>query len=88
MATFIEQTFHIAGGYEITLTAKGASIVDTASGDPGTDEYTDQVMLEPTTSAEARELSVALRFAQRRIEAIWHEMRNVEDAGRPKKIST
>lgn len=91
MATFIEQVFKVSGGYEITLTDKGASIVDTEdhpNGDcPTCNAFVTlndprEIFLEPRTPDEARELSVALRFAQRRIETIWREMRAKEEAER------
>jgi hypothetical protein len=91
MTTFIKQTFTISGGYEITLTEKGAEIVDSEDSPGGTCPQCGDfvtlseptiVLLEPTTPTEARELSVALRFAQRRIETIWREMRAKEEADR------
>ena len=77
MSDYLE-TEHVlrSAGYRVTMHDSGVSFEDTAN--PG-----EAVHLEPGDDAvAAQELSLALKFAQRRMEILWRELRAKADAGR------
>lgn len=76
MTDWIDVRLNLKSGIVFILAKVGVAIAD---GRGGAGVRAPLVRMDPHTAAEASELSIALKRAQRRMDQLWREMRAAEE---------